>query len=92
MQREELDDLVIAQIYSFRAEAELARSALEANGIEAMIEADDCGGQRPLLGANLGVRLGGAQMRARPRASLSESTCHWNFHSKSCLTSTASVG
>ena len=57
MQREELDDLVIAQIYSFRAEAELARSALEANGIEAMIEADDCGGQRPLLGANLGLRL-----------------------------------
>ncbi|HXT87146.1 MAG TPA: DUF2007 domain-containing protein [Verrucomicrobiae bacterium] len=57
MQREELDDLVVAQIYSYRAEAELARSALEANGIEAMIEADDCGGQRPLLGANLGVRL-----------------------------------
>jgi putative signal transducing protein len=55
--REELDDLVVAQIYSFRVEAELARSALEANGIEAMIEADDCGGQRPLLGANLGVRL-----------------------------------
>jgi len=57
VQREELDDLVVAQIYSYRAEAELARSALEANGIEAMIEADDCGGQRPLLGANLGVRL-----------------------------------
>ena len=57
MQREELDDLVVAQIYSYRAEAELARSALETNGIEAMIEADDCGGQRPLLGANLGGRL-----------------------------------
>ena len=57
MHRGELDDLVVAQIYSFRAEAELARSALEANGVEAMIEADDCGGQRPLLGASLGVRL-----------------------------------
>lgn len=57
MRREELDDLVVTRIYSFRAEAELARSALEANGIEAMVEADDCGGQRPLLGANLGVRL-----------------------------------
>ncbi len=57
MQREELDDLVVAQVYSFRAEAELARSALEANGIEAMVEADDCGGQRPLLGAIIGVRL-----------------------------------
>ena len=57
MQREKLDDLVVAQTYSYRAEAELARSALEANGIEAMVEADDCGGQRPLLGANLGVRL-----------------------------------
>ena len=57
MQREEPNELVVAQIYSYRAEAELARSALEANGIEAMVEADDCGGQRPLLGANLGVRL-----------------------------------
>jgi len=57
VRREELGDLVVAQIYSYRAEAELARSALEANGIEAMVEADDCGGQRPLLGANLGVRL-----------------------------------
>ena len=57
MQRGEPDELVVAQIYSYRAEAELARSALEANGIEAMVEADDCGGQRPLLGANLGVRL-----------------------------------
>lgn len=51
------DDLIVARIYSYRAEAELACSMLEANGVEAMIEADDCGGQRPLLGASVGVRL-----------------------------------
>lgn len=51
------NDLIVARIYSYRAEAELACSMLEANGVEAMIEADDCGGQRPLLGASIGVRL-----------------------------------
>jgi hypothetical protein len=48
------DKLVVVRTYSYRHEAELARSALEAHGIEAMIEADDCGGQRPLIGAILG--------------------------------------
>lgn len=57
MPKEQLDDLMVARIYSYRVEAELARSALEAHGIEAMIEADDCGGQRPLMGANVGVKL-----------------------------------
>ena len=50
-------DLVVARVYSFRHEAELARGMLEAEGVEAVIAADDCGGQRPLLGASAGIRL-----------------------------------
>lgn len=57
MRKEHSDDLVAVRVYSYRHEAELARSALEADGIEAMVEADDCGGQRPLMGANVGVKL-----------------------------------
>jgi len=57
MRKEVEDDLAVARIYSYRHEAELARSALEAQGIEAMVEADDCGGQRPLMGANVGVKV-----------------------------------
>ncbi|HKF51038.1 MAG TPA: hypothetical protein VKB26_01895 [Candidatus Acidoferrales bacterium] len=54
MRKELEDDLAVARIYSFRHEAELARSALEARGIEAIVDADDCGGQRPLMGATTG--------------------------------------
>ncbi|HKF52829.1 MAG TPA: hypothetical protein VKB26_10995 [Candidatus Acidoferrales bacterium] len=54
MRKEVEGDLAVARIYSYRHEAELARSALEAQGIEAMVEADDCGGQRPLMGATTG--------------------------------------
>ena len=57
MQTERADDLIVARVYSYRHEAELGRSMLGAKGIEAMIAADDCGGQRPLLGANTGVKL-----------------------------------
>jgi hypothetical protein len=60
MQTERADDLgelVVAQVFAYRHEAELARGMLEAGGIEAVILADDCGGQRPLLGANTGIRL-----------------------------------
>lgn len=58
MHKELGEDLAVARIYSYRVEAELARSALEAHGIEAMVEADDCGGQRPLFGViNGGVKL-----------------------------------
>ena len=49
---------MVARAYSNRIEAELARSALEAHGIEAIVEADDCGGQRPLFGVvNGGVKV-----------------------------------
>lgn len=58
MRKGQSDDLMVARVYSYRVEAELARSALEAQGIEAMVVADDCGGQRPLFGViNGGVKL-----------------------------------
>jgi hypothetical protein len=53
----EIGDLVVAHVFAYRHEAELAQGMLEAGGIEAMIVADDCGGQRPLLGANTGIKL-----------------------------------
>lgn len=51
------EDLVVVRQYSYRHEAEMGRTMLEANGVDAMIVADDCGGQRPLVGANIGVKL-----------------------------------
>jgi hypothetical protein len=41
------DDLVVVGTFLKHFEADLARSALEAAGIEAIIRSDDCGGQRP---------------------------------------------
>jgi tRNA threonylcarbamoyladenosine modification (KEOPS) complex Pcc1 subunit len=38
------DDLVVLQTYLYRREAEMARSVLEAFGIESMLSADDLGG------------------------------------------------
>ncbi|MGH9728849.1 MAG: putative signal transducing protein [Candidatus Acidiferrales bacterium] len=35
----------------------MGRSMLEANGVDAMIVADDFGGMQPALGADTGVRL-----------------------------------
>ncbi len=40
-------DLVIIHSYASQPEAELARSALAAAGIESMIQADSIGGMRP---------------------------------------------
>lgn len=57
MRSEQPEDLILAHIYSYRHEADLGRSALENAGIEALIDADDCGGQEPPLGANVGVKL-----------------------------------
>lgn len=54
---DEVGDLIVAHVFAYRHEAELARGMLEAEGIEAVILADDCGGQRPLLGANTGIKL-----------------------------------
>lgn len=42
-------ELVLVRTFLNRFEAELARSALEAAGIDSMIRSDDCGGTRPHL-------------------------------------------
>jgi len=42
-------DLVTIKSFFDRMEAELARSFLEANGIPAIVTADDCGGMRPYM-------------------------------------------
>ena len=42
-------DLVTIRTFINAVDAELARSALEAAGIDAMLRADDCGGTRPHL-------------------------------------------
>ena len=51
------DDLVVLHTYLYRREAEMARSVLEAFGIESMLSADDLGGEG--IGADLdeGIRL-----------------------------------
>ncbi len=50
------DALVPVATYVSGIEAELARSALEAAEIDALVQADDCGGTRPHLWMG-GVRL-----------------------------------
>jgi hypothetical protein len=55
---EHADDLVVVHTYTYRHEAELGRSILEANSVQAIISADDFGGLQPMLGAGTGgVRL-----------------------------------
>ena len=51
------EDLVVVDTFTFRRQAELAHSVLEAFGIDSMISADDLGGEG--VGADLdeGVRL-----------------------------------
>ena len=43
------DELVIVHAFGSRPEADLAKSALDAAGIEAMVRADSGGGMRPAL-------------------------------------------
>jgi len=42
-------NLVVVHTFNNRAEADLAKSALEAAGIDAMVQADDGGGMRPAI-------------------------------------------
>ncbi len=65
-----MNDLVCIRTYRFRPEPELARSVLEANGIESVLMADDAHGMRPMVGVATGrvrlcVRRGEAE-RATP--------------------------
>jgi hypothetical protein len=61
-----MDDLQVIRTFINNVDAELARGALEAAGIESMIRADDCGGTRPHLW------MGGVELLVRqedmPRA------------------------
>jgi hypothetical protein len=61
-----MDDLQVIRTFIDNVDAELARGALEAAGIESMIRADDCGGTRPHLW------MGGVELLVRqedmPRA------------------------
>jgi putative signal transducing protein len=57
--------LVIVKTFLNRIEAELAKGALEANGIEAIVRADDVGGTRPsfwVSGVDLLVRADDIEM------------------------------
>jgi hypothetical protein len=51
------DDLVAVRTFMNHIEADLAKSALDAAGIESAISADDAGGTRPHLWVGAGVRL-----------------------------------
>ncbi|RPI57406.1 MAG: hypothetical protein EHM55_01930 [Acidobacteria bacterium] len=54
-----MDDerLIVVRTFLNRMEAELARSALEASAIEAVVAVDDAGGTEPGLWVATGVRL-----------------------------------
>jgi hypothetical protein len=51
------DDIIPLRTFINHIEADLAKSALEAAGIEVAISADDAGGTRPHLWVGTGVRL-----------------------------------
>ena len=64
------DDLLVIATFINNIDAELARGALEAAGIESLIRADDCGGTRPHMwmgGIELLVR--GEDVDGRVRSS-----------------------
>lgn len=48
---------VVIRTFSNEIEAEMAISALEAAGIEAVMLRDDCGGVQPAMGWTAGVRV-----------------------------------
>ena len=51
------DEAVVVESFSTRLEAEMAASLLEAEGIYALVSADDAGGAYPFLQYLRGVRL-----------------------------------
>ena len=54
---EQQDDLVVVRTYGFRHEAEVGRSMLEANEVDAIISGDDAGGIQPGMAAANGIKL-----------------------------------
>jgi hypothetical protein len=53
----EIQEPVLLAEFGQRVEAEIALSALEAAGIRALVQADDCGAVDPALAFGRGVRL-----------------------------------
>lgn len=53
----DLDDAVVLDTFPNRMAAEMAAGLLEAEGIEALVMADDAGGAYPMLQFIRGVRL-----------------------------------
>jgi hypothetical protein len=51
------DDLIIVHTFNYLHEAEMARSALDANGVFAVVLSDDAGGQEIGLQFVRGARL-----------------------------------
>ena len=51
------DQLTVLRTYLNRVEAEVAKTALTAAGIECLIRSDDCGGMRPHLWFGTGIEL-----------------------------------
>ena len=51
------DELVAVRTFMNHIDADLAKGALEAAGIDSAISADDAGGTRPHLWVGAGVRL-----------------------------------
>jgi hypothetical protein len=51
------DDLIVLQTFTNHIEADLARSALDAMGIESVVRADDAGGVQPGLWTGTGVQV-----------------------------------
>jgi Putative prokaryotic signal transducing protein len=60
-ERINMADLISVQTFTQRYEAEVAQGLLSEEGIDSIISADDCGGQRP----DLSVRMGGVQLVVR---------------------------
>jgi len=52
-----MDDPTIVRTFSDRGEAEIARSLLETEGIDAWVTADDMGGNTPPLDFSSGLQL-----------------------------------
>jgi hypothetical protein len=63
-----MDDPTIIRTFTDRGEAEIARSLLEAEGIDAELTSDDMGGNTPPLSLSAGLQLvvpGSAAEQAR---------------------------
>lgn len=58
------DQTVCIATFPRDREAEMARMALESNGIECLLSKDDCGGMRPYLQFTTGIRISVKQSEA----------------------------